>query len=139
MIQTAKVKEIISPGIAVVAVKRVSACAHDCSKCTGGGCQIMEHPDLTVRAYNKADAKVGDLVQVESSSRTILTMAAVVYLLPFVLLFIGYGVGAWLGLGESGSILLGGVCFLCSFLISFFLNRRMSGKVISFSITRVLS
>lgn len=138
MTQTAKVKQIVSADVAEVAVKRVSACAHDCSKCPSGGCQMMDHPDLTVRAYNRPGAKMGDFVVVESSSKTILSLAAVVYLLPFALMIAGYLLGSPLGLGENGSILLGGVLFALSIFISIGLNKRVGRNAVQFSIVRIL-
>lgn len=138
MTQTARVKQILSPEVAMVAVKRVSACAHDCSKCASGGCKMMDYPDLTVRAYNGPDAQVGDMVLVESSSKNILSMAAVVYLLPFALLFLGYALGCVLGFGETGSLILGGVFFVGSFLISIALNKHVQHSAVQFRITRVL-
>jgi len=139
MTQTAKVKRILGPSLAEVAVKRVSACAHDCSKCASGGCQMLEHPDLTVKAYNGLHAEVGDVVLVESSSKQILSMAAVVYLLPFVLLIIGYVIAAKLGQSEGICILVGGICFTLSFLVSFALNKYTEKNTVHFSVTRILN
>ena len=99
---------------------------------------MMEHPDLTVKAYNQPDAQVGDVVLVESSSKQILSMAVVVYLLPFALLIAGYVIGSVLGFGENISILLGGACFLLSFLISFALNKRVQKNSVQFNIIRIL-
>lgn len=138
MTQTAKVKQVLSSGIAEVAVKRVSACAHDCSKCASGGCQMMDHPELTVKAYNSPGAKAGDFVLVESSSKTILSLAAIVYLVPFVGLLLGYFLGRQAGFGEGGSILLGGGLFALSILGSVALNKRMGKNAVQFSIIRVL-
>ncbi len=139
MTQTARVKRILSPGMAEVAVKRVSACAHDCSKCASGGCMMMEHPDLTVKAVNSPGAQVGDTVLVESSSKRILSMAAVVYLLPFALLIAGYLAASSLGATENLSILAGGVCFLASFLISLAMNRSAQRRAVQFSIVQILN
>ena len=139
MTQTAKVKKILSPDLAMVAVKRVSACAHDCSKCVSGGCMMMEHPDLTVRAYNGLQAQEGDVVIVESSSKSILSMAAVVYLLPFALLILGYVLAGTMGMGETGSLLVGGLCFAASFLISIALNKHVQKSAVQFRITRILN
>lgn len=139
MTQTAKVKQIFPTGVAEVAVKRVSACAHDCSKCASGGCKMLDHPDLMVKAYNDPGAKAGDFVLVESSSKRILSMAAVVYLLPFVLLFVGYFLGAGFGMGEDGSVLLGGAFFGLSFLISILLNKRVQKNAVQFSIIQILN
>lgn len=138
MTQTARVKKILSSDVAEVAVKRVSACAHDCSKCSSGGCQIMDHPDLTVRAYNAPDARVGDVVLVESSSKQILGMAAVVYLLPFALFFLGYALAWMVGAGETLSLMAGFVCFAASFLISIALNKHLQNSSVQFQITRVI-
>lgn len=138
MTQTAKVKQILSPEVAMVAVKRVSACAHDCSKCASGGCMMMEHPDITVRAYNGPEAHVGDMVIVESSSKSILSMAAVVYLLPMALLIFGYIMGSLMGLGEGGSFLVGAILFVGSFLISITLNKHVQKNAIQFRITRIV-
>ena len=138
MTQTAKVKRILGAGLAEVAVKRVSACAHDCSKCASGGCMMMEHPDLTVKAYKHQDAQVGDMVMVESSTKQILSLAAVVYLLHFALFFAGYIVAACLGQGENTCLLVGGVCFAFSFLISLALNRVTQKKAVHYSIVKIL-
>ncbi len=139
MTQTAKVKKVLSTGVAEVAVKRVSACAHDCSKCASGGCKMLDHPDLTVKAYNGPGAQTGDVVLVESSSKRILSMAAVVYLLPFFLMLVGYMIGSQMGLGENGSVLLGGILFSLSFLVSVALNKRVQKNAVQFSITRILN
>lgn len=138
MTQTARVKQILSSDVAMVAVKRVSACAHDCSKCASGGCMMMEHPDLMIRAYNGPEARVGDVVIVESSSKSILSMAAVVYLLPMALLIFGYIVGSLMGLGEGGSFLIGGLLFVASFLVSIALNKHVQKNAIQFRITRIV-
>ena len=99
---------------------------------------MMEHPDMTVKAFNQPDAQVGDVVLVESSSKRILSMAAVVYLLPFALLIAGYVAATLLGFGENGSILAGGVMFLLSFLISIALNKSTQKRAVQFSIIRIL-
>lgn len=83
MTQTAVVIRIHGPGLAEVRVRRSSACSADCSSC--GGC---ETPDVDVLAINSEGAGIGDRVLIEGS-RTVL-LAALVYLLPIVLFFIGW-------------------------------------------------
>jgi len=100
---------------------------------------MMEHPDLTVKASNLIAAQAGDMVLVESSSKQILSMAAVVYLLPFALLIAGYLVASALGAAENLSILAGGVCFLASFLISLAMNRSAQRRAVQFSIVQILN
>lgn len=75
---------------------------------------------------------------VESSTKQILSLAAVVYLLPFALFFAGYIVAACLGQGENTCLLVGGVCFAFSFLISLALNRVTQKKAVHYSIVKIL-
>ena len=89
MIQTAKVTRLLDNGTAEVAVKRQSACAHDCSKCSGGCSEMMVRSTVSVVAANGVGAMPGDMVRVESSSGGILKAAVGVYLVPFLLFFLG--------------------------------------------------
>ena len=82
MIQTAKVVRVLPDGRAEVAVKRQSACGHDCSKCGGGCAELAVLPTVVVKAENPVRAMAGDMVTVESSSGRVLGAAMVVYLVP---------------------------------------------------------
>lgn len=110
MTQTAVVTEVIG-NKARIQVKRVSACAHDCSKCGGGCSEMMKSAPVSVLAKNHLGAKPGDKVVVASDSGSILGAAAIVYLLPIVLFFIGYFAAQAFSLSEGGCIAAGGVCF----------------------------
>ena len=70
---------------AFVEVIRESACAHDCSKC-GGLCG--QQKPIVVPVVNRAGAKEGDFVRIESSTKTVLKQAFIVYMVP-VLAFLG--------------------------------------------------
>ena len=59
-------------------------------------------------ADNPIGAGVGDLVKVESASAPVLKAAAVLYLLPLVLFFLGYFLGEQLGFAAG---LMGGLGF----------------------------
>ena len=48
----------------------------------------------------------------EGETRQVLGFAVLVYLLPLVLFFVGYGVGAGMKLGGGLSALIGGVLFV---------------------------
>ena len=48
----------------------------------------------------------------EGETKQVLACRAVVYLLPLVLFFVGYGVGAGMKLGGGLSALIGGVLFI---------------------------
>ena len=81
--------------MAEVEVTRRSACGHDCAKC--GGCGGLETQTLYVTAFNGVAAQVGDRVLLEGETGRVLGIAVLVYLLPVVLFFIGYGAGSVLG------------------------------------------
>ena len=86
MKQIATVTKIIDDHHAEVTVVRRSACAHDCENCSGCASQTAQ---VTVCAWYDATLEVGDVVEVYSDNR-VLGYAALVYLVPLVLFFIGY-------------------------------------------------
>ena len=127
MTQQGTIKKLLPGGRAEVEVTRRSACGHDCAKC--GGCGGLETQTLYVTARNHTDAGIGDRV---------LGLAALVYMLPLVLFFIGYAIGNAAGGGASGA-LVGGVLFALGIIGAIFYSRRMkqNGEV-PFEITHKL-
>jgi sigma-E factor negative regulatory protein RseC len=92
MQQNAIVKELLPNDVARLQIQRQTACGHDCSKC--GGCGEMYTAPIFVEVKNSIHAEVGDLVTVEGSSKNVLGLAAIVYVIPFVLFFLFYGIAA---------------------------------------------
>lgn len=70
---------------AYVSVTRASACAHDCEKC---GSMCHEKKQIIVPTINIIGAKVGDFVRIESSTKTVLKQAFIVYMIP-IIVFLG--------------------------------------------------
>lgn len=123
MTQEATVSEILEDGYAMVAVKRQSACGGNCKSC--GAC--MYSRTLTVKAKNNVSADVGDEVLIKSSSADVLGLAALVYLLPLVTLFIGYLLGGLVSQGEAVPI-IGGLLGLCiGVALTVFISKRRKG------------
>lgn len=87
MEQTGRVVGILPNGRAQVEIQRRAACASDCEKC--GGCS---HPEQTmlVEAPNGCGAKVGEKVVIEAHTASILSIAALVYLMPVLLMIACY-------------------------------------------------
>ena len=138
MIQTAKVTRLLDNGTAEVAVKRQSACAHDCSKCSGGCSEMMVRSTVSVVAANGVGAMPGDMVRVESSSGGILKAAVVVYLVPFLLFFLGYFACAAAGLGGGVSAAAGCLGFVLGVLLAILTDRRVRReRAITFHITAI--
>ena len=75
MVQTAKVTRVLADGRAEVAVKRQSACGHDCSKCGGGCSELMVSSTVAVIAANPVRAMPGDMVTVQAISFCITAIA----------------------------------------------------------------
>ena len=100
MTQTGIVKKLLDNGLADVAVERVTACSH----CSGCG-ECIYGKEIHVEAENKIFAQPGERVILESKTTTILGVTLLVYMLPVAMLFIGYAIGAALGLDQEKCII----------------------------------
>lgn len=99
---------------------RQSACSGDCHKCSGCGA-AQETMILTVQ--NPIGAKPGDLVVIQSESGPVLTAAAVLYIVPLLLFFLGYALGAVLW--QRGG-LTGCLAFLLGIVLAAIYDRHMA-------------
>lgn len=108
MTQTVRVIQCRADGTARVVHVRQSACSGDCHKCSGCGA-VQEAVELI--ADNPIGAATGDLVVMEAATGPVLAAAAMLYLMPLVLFFLGYLLGnLWLGKGGllgCGAFVLG--------------------------------
>ena len=134
MVQTAKVTRVLADGRAEVAVKRQSACGHDCSKCGGGCSELMVSSTVAVIAANPVRAMPG----VESSTSRVLGAAVIVYLVPFLLFFAGYFLCAAFRLSSGVSAAVGVAGFALGLLLAVLWDRRVRRQqAISFCITAI--
>ncbi|MBQ3252040.1 MAG: SoxR reducing system RseC family protein [Oscillospiraceae bacterium] len=102
MEQIVKVCKCNSDGTAQVLCLRQSACSGDYHKCAG--CGAVEQK-LLFTAQNPIGAKPGETVRVRTRSGPVLLGAAILYILPLVLLLIGYLLAAHLwNLGYLGAM-----------------------------------
>lgn len=104
MTQIATVEEILSGGYARISVPRKSACGHDCEECAGCG---MTGAAIKAKAKNLAGAQPGQKVIVESSTKKLLGVVALVYMLPVVLFLMGYFLSEGLAEGVRYAIAIG--------------------------------
>lgn len=88
MTQIATVRRLKSNGFAEVQVSRKTACGHDCDDCMG--CTQVITAETLVQVKNELNAASGDVVLIESHSGQVLAAAMIVYILPFMLFFVGY-------------------------------------------------
>lgn len=129
MKQTAQVIRTVRPGYVEVKVRRASACAsaHNCGSCDH--CSFMENaPEIVVVAQDPFGAGVGDTVTVESATARVLGAAVLLYIVPFVLFFLGYFIGCGLNWSEGPAIALGGGGFVLGLLCAFALDRRLKKR-----------
>nr|WP_300185397.1 SoxR reducing system RseC family protein [uncultured Agathobaculum sp.] len=137
MTQQGTIKKVLPDGMAEIEVTRRSACGHDCAKC--GGCGGLETQTLYVTARNRAHAQVGERVLIEGETGQVLGIAGLVYLVPVVLFFVGYGMGSGLRWGAGLSALCGGVLFAAGIGAAMWYSRRMKARNhVPFEITKVL-
>jgi len=93
-------------------------CGGDCG--VGGGVCMAPKEIIRVRARGGEGAKPGDTVVIESCSRQILGLAALVYLLPLALFFAGYAISA----------LVGGLGFILGLGLLVPVNKVVGNKVV---------
>ena len=105
MEQLVKVQRCDPDGTARVLHIRQRACSGDCHKCSGCGA-VQE--SMLFTANNPIGAKPGDVVVVEAKTGPVLAAAAMLYVLPLVLFF----VGCILGTLWDQMLLTGGVGFV---------------------------
>ncbi len=102
MEQKALIRTVEPDGTAKVLVIRESACSGDCHKCTGCGAAKER---ILFEAVNAIGAKPGDLVNIHAESGPVLAGAAVLYMVPLILFFLGYFLGDLAGQGTLGGCL----------------------------------
>ena len=122
MEQLVRVREAYDNGTARVICVRESACSGDCHKCSGCG---AAKETIVLIANNVIGAKAGDLVKLRSETAPVLKAATVLYVMPLVLFFAGYALGA--ALNRSGA-LSGCMAFALSIVFIVMYDRRMAKK-----------
>lgn len=121
MEQKVRIQKILDDGTAQVVLHRQSACSGDCHKCAGCGAVGQT---VTVVAQNPIGAAEGDWVIIQSNTAPVLKGALVLYILPLLLFFGGYGLGSVWGLGPW----LSGLAFVLAIAGVVVYDRRVSAK-----------
>ena len=121
MEQTAKVHSLRQDGMAEVIIIRESACSGDCHKCSGCGAVTQK---MLLEVVNAIGAKEGDLVTIHSESGPVLAGAAVLYMIPLALFFLGYALGAQWGFGGW----IGAAGMVLGFVFAALYDRHVTAK-----------
>ena len=133
MTQNAVVTRILSRHTAEVEVERGTACGGNCGACDACVFQNV----IRATAVNKVSALPGQQVVIESKTSAVLGAAMLLYIVPFVLLFIGYAVGVALHLAEGGCILFSALFFALGVAVNVLYQRRKKAADITFEIISV--
>lgn len=134
MEQKVRVVKLLENQQALVMHIRESACSGDCHKCSGCG---AAKESILFEAENSIGAQVGDLVKVESETGPVLKAAAVMYLVPMVLFFLGYAIGD--SLWRLGG-LTGCLAFVLSICLAVIYDRKVvKNQNNGYTITGILS
>jgi sigma-E factor negative regulatory protein RseC len=91
MTQIATVEKLLNNAYAEISVPRKSACGHDCEECAGCG---VSGAAVHARAQNPIGAQPGQKVVVQSDTKRMLGIVALVYLIPVVLFLACYLIAA---------------------------------------------
>ena len=133
MTQIATIERDLGGGYAEISVPRKSACGHDCEECAGCG---MTGAAIKARARNDIGAQPGDKVVVESSTKKIFGVVALVYVLPVVLFLLGYFLSE--GLAEGVRYAIAIAAFAVSFIPCVLYDRHARKKeLLTYQIMRL--
>lgn len=108
----------LSGDTAMVKIKRSSACGDNCGSCSG--CDNFK----IVAAENVINAAVGDSVEISMPSEKVLSAAVIVYVIPIIMLIIGYFIAYAILHTESAGIL----CGLFGMAVAYIITAAMIRK-----------
>lgn len=120
----------IQKNMAEVQIRRTTACGGDCGKC--GGCFPTQ---MVVSAKNTAQAKEGQKVMLDLSSKNILSAAFMVYIVPIILLIGSFAATQAIVKrnqypinNELAGIIAGGIVLIIFFVLMRFIDKKMSER-----------
>ena len=135
MTQIATVERILDARYAVVSVPRKSACGHDCEECAGCG---VTGAAVRAKAANPIDARPGQKVVVQSDTKKMLRIVALVYLTPVVLFLLGYLLAAALGAAVGVQYTAAAAGFVAGIAAAIAYDRKLRARGgVSFTIVRL--
>ena len=111
---------------AIVEIKRTSACGDNCANCSGCGNMSMNE----IKAENKILAKCGDTVIVEMDTNKVLKAAFYAYIMPLLMLFLGYFLVFYITKTEIWGILGGISLMILTFVFLHLLDKNVKKEYI---------
>lgn len=124
--QSTGVVNKINGSEAVVLIKRESACGDNCANC--GGCTGGTLNE--VLADNEVGANIGDIVIVEMKTGRVLNAAVFAYVVPLLLLFVGYFLFFYMFKTEFLAVLGGFLFMISSYVILHFFDKKLKNAFV---------
>ena len=118
--------------MAEVAVARTTACGGNCPSCES----CIFQSEIKTLAKNRIQARPGQRVIIATQSKAIFGAAAMVYLMPIVLMLLSYAAAALCGAGEGLRVLICFAALLVSAGLLVISQRSAKKKEIRFEIIR---
>ena len=135
MTQIATVERILDADPAYISGPRKPACGHDCEECAGCG---VSGASVYARASNPIGAQPGQKVVVESSTKKMLRIVVLVYLIPVVLFLAGYVITSMLTASVAAQYTVAGAGFVLGIVFAIFYDRWLRARGgLSFNIVRL--
>ena len=135
MTQIATVERILDARYAVISVPRKSACGHDCEECAGCG---VTGAAVRAKAANPIDARPGQKVVVQSDTKKMLRIVALVYLTPVVPFLLGYLLATALGAAVGVQYAAAVAGFAAGIVAAIAYDRKLRARGgVSFTIVRL--
>ncbi len=128
--------------LAQVKTMRTSACEGCHKNADGKGCSVCTlmgaDREMIAKAYNRAGARVGDRVYIESSTRRMIGYAGLVFLLPLLLALLGWGIASMITATEwiRAVSALGG--FVLALSVAILYSRFVGQNRCDIEITEIL-
>ncbi len=120
MAEVARVVEV--NGSKVVGIlKRTDACA-GCHACELG----ENKNEMKITAFNECEAKVGDYINVELSTKAMMTATVIMYVVPLITMFIGFFLGNLYS--EIAGFLIGIIFLFFTYVGIRLYNNKMDEK-----------
>lgn len=118
----------------VVKMFKESSCAH-CSGC-GEASKLTREIELE---YNpkKQTIEVGDIVTFELADSKMLKIGFLVYVLPIIMMVVGFSVSNMMGRTEGESVLVSFATLVVTFLLIHLYDRFVVKEKVNMDITRV--
>lgn len=135
MTQEAIVIRTLPNQMAEVLVKRPTACGGSCGSCES----CIFQGEIKTLARNLIDARPGQKVVIASKSSTVFGAAALVYIMPIVLFFLGYALAYLAGASEGLCVAVSFLALLLSAVILVLSQRKKKNQqAFTFDIIRLI-